>query len=145
MLPSSSGRKRMRPSSPSTSRCSPIPAKVQHRKAKKRAIRRRRIDISCGCSIYVHLNCANHGFTHRGTHHCSSSSEWRVYLDDKQSPIFHNHKPRQETIQHKPRHHLDPDPIQPQPEEGTGDSQVFSQLPSLDEFTASDWSFLKSL
>ncbi|CAI26272.1 AC2 [Tomato leaf curl Madagascar virus-Androy [Madagascar:Toliary:2001]] len=135
----------MRPSSPSTSHCSQVPIKVQHRIAKKRTIRRKRVDLDCGCSYYLHIDCSNHGFTHRGTHHCSSGTEWRVYLGDKQSPLFHDHQPRNKAIQHEPRHHQHPDRIQPQPQEGIGDSQMFSQLQGLDDLTASDWSFLKGI
>nr|QGA69828.1 transactivator protein [Ocimum golden mosaic virus] len=135
----------MQPSSPSTSHSTQVPIKVQHRIAKKKAIRRKRIDLHCGCSYYLHIDCINHGFTHRGTHHCTSSKEWRFYLADKQPPIFHNNQPRQETIQQQPRHHISPDKIQPQHEEGVGDSQMFSEFPGLDDLTASDWSFLKSL
>ncbi|CAI26284.1 AC2 [Tomato leaf curl Comoros virus] len=135
----------MQHSSPSTSHSTQLPIKVQHRIAKKKAVRRRRVDLDCGCSYYLHINCIDHGFSHRGTHHCSSSTEWRVYLGDTKSPIFQDYRPRQPAIQHAPRHHISPDKIQPQPEEGTGDSQMFSQLQGLDELTASDWSFLKRI
>nr|AGZ95036.1 transcriptional activator protein [Tomato leaf curl Sudan virus] len=135
----------MQHSSPSTSRCSQIPIKVQHKLAKKKPVRRRRVDLDCGCSYYIHINCINHGFTHRGTHHCSSSKEWRFYLGDKQSPLFQDHQPRQQAIQHEQRRNFDTNPIQSQHQEGVGDSQMFSQLPNLDELTASDWSFLKSI
>nr|ALN12529.1 trap [Tomato leaf curl Sudan virus]UCC70396.1 AC2 [Chilli leaf curl virus]ALN12535.1 trap [Tomato leaf curl Sudan virus]ALN12541.1 trap [Tomato leaf curl Sudan virus]ALN12547.1 trap [Tomato leaf curl Sudan virus] len=135
----------MQPSSPSTSHCSQVPIKVQHKLAKKKIIRRRRVDLDCGCSYYLHINCSNHGFTHRGTHHCSSSREWRIYLGDKQSPLFQDHQPRREAIQQEPRYHFNTNPIQSQHKEGTGDSQMFSQLPNLDNLTASDWSFLKSI
>nr|AGN52708.1 TrAP [Tomato leaf curl Sudan virus]AGN52714.1 TrAP [Tomato leaf curl Sudan virus] len=135
----------MQPSSPSTSHCSPVPIKVQHKIAKKQPIRRKRVDLDCGCSYYLHINCINYGFTHRGTHHCSSNREWRFYLGDKQSPIFQDNRTQREAISNEPRHHFHADKIQPQHQEGTGDSQVFSQLPNLDDLTASDWSFLKSI
>nr|AEG89798.1 transcription activator protein [East African cassava mosaic virus-Kenya] len=135
----------MPPSSPSTSHCSQVPIKVQHRTAKNRALRRRRVDLECGCSFYLHIDCINHGFSHRGTHHCASSKEWRFYLGNNKSPLFRNHQPRQEAWEHEPRHHHTPDTFQPQPPEGIGDSQVFSQLQGLDDLTASDWSFLKSI
>nr|CBJ57255.1 TraP [East African cassava mosaic virus (Uganda variant)] len=135
----------MPPSSPSTSHCSLVPIKVQHRTAKTRAIRRRRVDLECGCSFYLHIDCINHGFSHRGTHHCASSKEWRFYLGHNKSPLFRNHRPRQEAREHEPRHHHTPDTVQPQPSEGIGDSQVFSQLQNMDDLTASDWSFLKSI
>ncbi|ABC87990.1 transcriptional activation protein [Tomato yellow leaf curl Mali virus-[Ethiopia]] len=135
----------MQPSSPSTSHCSQVPIKVQHKIAKKKPIRRRRVDLDCGCTYYLDINCIDHGFTHRGTHHCSSSREWRFYLGDKQSPLFQNNQPRRAAIQHEQRHHFNADKIQSQHQEGTGDSQMFSQLPNLDDLTASDWSFLKSI
>ncbi|AGU13646.1 Transcriptional activator protein [Tomato yellow leaf curl Saudi virus] len=135
----------MQPSSPSTSHCSQVPIKVQHKLAKKKIIRRRRLDLDCGCSYYLHINCTNHGFTHRGTHHCSSGNEWRFYLGDKQSPLFQDHQPQREATQHEQRHNFNTNPIQSQHQEGVGDSQMFSQLPNLDDLTASDWSFLKSI
>nr|AWD30787.1 C3 [Tomato yellow leaf curl virus]AWD30793.1 C3 [Tomato yellow leaf curl virus] len=51
----------------------------------------------------------------------------------------------QRAISNEPRHHFHSDKIQPQHQEGNGDSQMFSQLPNLDDITASDWSFLKSI
>nr|UFP62984.1 AC2 [East African cassava mosaic Malawi virus] len=135
----------MPPSSPSTSHCSQVPIKVQHRTVKNRALRRRRVDLECGCSFYLHIDCFNHGFSHRGTHHCSSSKEWRLYLGNKQIPVFRNPQAPQRTREHEPGHHNSPDTIQSQHQEGIGDSQVFSQLQGLDDLTASDWSFLKSI
>nr|UIK24203.1 transcription activator protein [Tomato yellow leaf curl virus] len=135
----------MQPSSPSTSHCSQVPIKIQHRIAKRKPVRRKRIDLDCGCSYYLHLNCINHGFTHRGTHHCGSSMEWRVYLGDRKSPVFQDNRPLRKAISNEPRHHFNADKIQSQHQEGTGDSQMFSQLPNLDELTASDWSFLKGI
>ncbi|AEG89900.1 transcription activator protein [East African cassava mosaic Cameroon virus-Cameroon] len=135
----------MRSSSPSQSHSSPPPIKARHRQAKIRAPRRRRIDLPCGCSIYRSINCHNHGFTHRGRHWCSSMEEWRIYMGDTKSPIFQNPQPRQHAVQHEPRHHRCPDSVQLQPEESTGDAQVFSQLPDLDSFTSSDLAFLQNL
>nr|UFP63037.1 AC2 [East African cassava mosaic Malawi virus] len=136
----------MPPSSPSTSHCSQVPIKVQHRTVKNRAVRRRRVDLVCGCSFYLHIDCSNHGFTHRGTHHCASSNEWRVYLGNKQFPVcVHNHQAPTATMEHDPGHHHTPDTVQSQHQEGTGDSQGFLQLQGLDDLTASDWSFLKSI
>nr|UFP63055.1 AC2 [East African cassava mosaic Malawi virus] len=135
----------MPPSSPSTSHCSQVPIKVQHRTVKNRALRRRRVDLECGCSFYLHIDCINHGFSHRGTHHCASSKEWRFYLGNNKSPLFRNPQPRHGTREHAPGYHPTPDTVQPQHQEGTGDSQVFSQLQGLDDLTASDWSFLKSI
>nr|AGT59213.1 AC2 protein [Tomato yellow leaf curl virus] len=135
----------MQSSSPSTSHCSQVSIKVQHKIAKKKPIRRKRVDLDCGCSYYLHINCNNHGFTHRGTHHCSSSREWRFYMGDKQSPLFQDNRTQPEAISNEPRHHFHSDKIQPQHQEDIGDSQMFSQLPNLDDITASDWSFLKSI
>ncbi|ALK03609.1 transactivator protein [Whitefly-associated begomovirus 7] len=135
----------MQPSSPSTSHYSPLAVKVLHRNAKKRALRRKRVDLDCGCSFYLHIGCTNHGFTHRGTHHCGSGKEWRFYLGDNKSPLFQDTTTRPEAVQLQQRHNNCPDQVQPQPEEGSGDSQVFSDLPNLDCLTASDWSFLKSI
>ncbi|AFA26440.1 transcription activator protein [Papaya leaf curl virus-[soybean: Lucknow]] len=134
----------MRPSSPSKAHSTQVPIKVQHRLAKK-GNRRRRVDLPCGCSYFIALACHNHGFTHRGTHHCSSSREWRVYLGDSKSPIFQDNRTPQPSIHNERRHNQSPNTVQLQPEESVGDAQVFSSLPNLDDFTASDWSFLKGL
>nr|WBU87207.1 transcriptional activator protein [Papaya leaf curl virus] len=134
----------MRPSSPSKAHSTQVPIKVQHRLAKK-GIRRRRVDLDCGCSYYLSINCRNHGFTHRGTHHCSSSTEWRVYLGDSKSPLFQDIGAPQQSIQHDRRHNDNTNTVQSQPEESVGDTQMFSELPNLDDFTASDWSFLKGI
>nr|AYA62491.1 AC2 [Ageratum yellow vein China virus] len=135
----------MQNSSPSTAHCTQVPIKVQHRIAKKRPIRRRRVDLPCGCSYYLGLNCASHGFTHRGTHHCSSSREWRVYLDNQKSPLFQDNPAPRETIPDQQRHHHSTSPVQPQPEESVGNTPVFSELPGLDSLTTSDLAFLKSI
>nr|CAJ98460.1 AC2 protein [Malvastrum leaf curl virus] len=135
----------MRPSSPSKSHSTQVPIKVQHRLAKKKPIRRRRVDLPCGCSYYSSINCADHGFTHRGTTHCNSIREWRVYLDGQKSPIFQDNQTPRETISEEPRHHHSTSPIQLQPEESVGDTQMFSNLPNLDSFTSSDLAFLKSI
>ncbi|AIO11240.1 transcriptional activator protein [Begomovirus andrographis] len=135
----------MPPSSPSKAHSTQVPIKVRHRAAKRRAIRRKRVDLPCGCSYYVHINCHNHGFTHRGVHHCSSGREWRVYLGDSKSPVFQDNTTPQQAIPNEPRHHQHPDPVQSQPEEGSGDTQVFSGLQDLHSFTSSDWAFLKSI
>ncbi|QIC52929.1 transcriptional activator protein [Bean latent virus] len=127
----------MRNSSSST----PPSIKPQHRFAKRRAVRRRRIDLECGCSIFLHINCFNHGFTHRGTHHCASSREWRFYLGGAKSPLFQDNKSRGSTVL------LDediphPDKVQPQPEEGSGSTQSVSKFPSLDDIDSSFWNDL---
>ncbi|ACN42979.1 Trap [Bean golden mosaic virus-[Brazil:SAdG 7:soybean:2008]] len=124
----------MRNSSSST----PPSIKVQHRAAKKRAIRRRRVDLECGCTIYVHINCYGHGFTHRGTHHCTSSGEWRVYLGDIKSPLFQDVQRRRSTI-HNDQSIPPPNTVQPQPQEQTGSTQGFPEFPSLDDISSSFW------
>nr|AWW25148.1 TrAP [Alternanthera yellow vein virus] len=134
----------MRPSSPSTSHCTQVPIKVQHRLAKRKP-RRRRVDLRCGCSLYISIYCHNYGFTHRGTHHCSLGREWRVYLGINKSPVFQDHQTRQQTIPTGTRHHYSSDTVQLQPAEGFGDTQMFSDLPDLDSLTTSDIEFLKGL
>nr|AWK29921.1 transcription activator protein [Tomato leaf curl Gujarat virus] len=134
----------MRHSSPSQSHCTQVPIKVQHKLAKTWTIRRR-VDLECGCSYYVPSTCHNHGFTHRGTHHCSSGNEWRVYLAGPKSPIFQNLRARPPAILDEPRHHHRQSTVQSQPQESVGDTEVFSGLQNLDDLTTSDWSFLKSI
>ncbi|QGV12712.1 transcriptional activator protein [Begomovirus myanmarense] len=134
----------MQPSSPSKAHSTQVPIKVKHRIA-KRGIRRRRVDLDCGCSYFIALRCHGYGFTHRGTHHCSSSREWRVYLGDSKSPLFQDIRAPQPAISGEPRHHHRPNTVQLQPEESSGSAQVFSSLPNLDDFTASDWEFLEGL
>nr|WNT94928.1 transcription activator protein [Tomato leaf curl Karnataka virus] len=134
----------MRSSSPSKAHSTQVPIKVKHRLAKK-GNRRRRVDLPCGCSYFIALACHDHGFTHRGTHHCRSSREWRVYLGDSQSLIFQDNRASQPAIRDEPRHHHRPSTVQSQPEESVGDTQMFPSLPNLDDLTASDWSFLKGI
>nr|AJW80805.1 AC2 [Tomato leaf curl Karnataka virus] len=134
----------MQSSSPSKAHSTQVPIKVQHRLAKKRT-RRRRVDLPCGCSYFIALACHNHGFTHRGTHHCNSSREWRVYLGDSKPPIFQDNRAPQPAIPDESRHHHRPNTVQSQPEESVGDTQMFPSLPNLDDLTASDWSFLKGI
>nr|QBM00966.1 transcription associated protein [Mesta yellow vein mosaic virus] len=134
----------MRSSSPLKDHCTQVPIKVQHREAKKRN-RRRRVDLECGCSYYLSINCFNHGFTHRGTHHCSSSMEWRLYLGSTKSPLFQDPKPRGLSLLEQDGHNNNQDPIQLQPSESSGSAQVFYDLPGLDDLTPSDWSFLKGI
>ncbi|CAD79314.1 Trans-activating protein [Dicliptera yellow mottle virus] len=124
----------MRSSSPS--HCPSI--KPIHKRAKKRAIRRRRVDLNCGCSIYIHINCANHGFTHRGNHHCSSSNEWRFYLGSSKSPLFQDTPSRGSNV-HTQQGVSPSNQVQLQPSEEIGSSQSLLQLPSLDDFSDSFW------
>ncbi|UWT60789.1 transcription activator protein [Papaya leaf curl distortion virus] len=132
----------MRPSSPSVSHSTQVPIKVQHRLAKK-GIRRKRVDLDCGCSYYVHINCRNHGFTHRGTHHCSSGDEWRLYLGGAKSPLFQDHGPQRPTVQPAMGHNNRPDTVQPQPEESVGTTSMLDGFQNLDDLTASDLAFLE--
>nr|CAM84531.1 AC2 protein [Pepper yellow vein Mali virus]CAM84537.1 AC2 protein [Pepper yellow vein Mali virus] len=135
----------MQPSSPSTGHSTQVPIKVIHRRAKTKAIRRKRIDLDCGCSYYLHIDCINHGFTHRGITHCNSMREWRLYLDNQKSPLFQNNQAPRETIQQTMGHNPHTNPIQPQFEESIGDTPVLSGLPDLDSLTTSDLAFLKSI
>nr|WBQ68027.1 transcriptional activator protein [Squash leaf curl China virus] len=120
-------------------------AKESLPKKKKKSIRRRRIDLQCGCTYYMSINCHDHGFTHRGVHHCGSRNEWRVYLERPKSTLFQNIETRQQTLPGRPRHNQSADNVQPQSAESSGDSQMFSNLPNLDGLTPSDWDFLESL
>ncbi|QOI11359.1 transactivation protein [Cnidoscolus blistering yellow mosaic virus] len=121
-----------------SSSSTPPSIRSKHKIAKQRAIRRRRIDTECGCTIYVHINCRDHGFTHRGNHHCASSTEWRVYLGCTKSPLFQDHTCRGSTL-HEQQSLPRPDQVQPQPEESIGSPQVLPQLPSLDDISDSFW------
>nr|ANS14388.1 AC2 [Papaya leaf curl virus] len=134
----------MRPSSPSKAHSTQVPIKVKHRLA-KRGTRRRRVDLPCGCSYFIALACHDHGFTHRGTHHCSSSREWRVYLGDSKPPIFQDNRTPKRPIPNEKEHHHSSVTVQSKPEESVGNTQMFPSLPNLDDLTASDWSFLKGI
>nr|ABG26104.1 TrAP protein [Sida leaf curl virus]WEM04221.1 AC2 protein [Sida leaf curl virus] len=135
----------MRRSSPSQSHCTQVPIKIEHQKVRKKYNRRKRVDLECGCTYFRSLNCHNHGFTHRGIHHCSSSDEWRIYLGYGKSPVFQDPRPPGQAVPPQPRHHNGPSEVQPQPEESLGDSQMFHNLPDLDSFTSSDMAFLEGL
>nr|CRI68266.1 Transcriptional activator protein [Pepper golden mosaic virus] len=105
--------------------------KAQHRIAKKRPIRRRRIDLNCGCSIFFHINCANNGFTHRAEHYCASCREFRFYLGGSKSPIF------QDTSRGGTADHQTPDlphriSDQPQPKSSISSPQSIPPFPSLE-------------
>nr|AYW01261.1 Transcriptional Activator Protein [Cucurbit leaf crumple virus] len=123
---------------PSSSSSKAPSIKAQHRAAKTRAIRRRRIDLDCGCSIYLHLNCADYGFSHRGTHHAVSGREFRFYLGRTKSPLFQDIPRRGSTI-HNNEDIPHPDQIQPQPQESTKSSQSIPELPNLDDIMSSFW------
>ncbi|ADF58309.1 transactivator protein TrAP [Okra yellow mosaic Mexico virus - [Herissantia:Colima 1]] len=124
----------MQSSSPSY----PPSIKLAHRQAKRKSIRRRRIDLECGCSIYFHIGCTGHGFTHRGTHHCTSGREWRLYLGDRKSPIFQD-VPSRGTIVYENQSIPRSDTVQPQPEESVASPQSLPELPSLDDIDDSFW------
>ncbi|QHB15492.1 AC2 [Papaya begomovirus 2] len=120
-----------------SSSSTPPSIKPAHRIAKTR-IRRRRIDLNCGCSIYQHIDCAHHGFTHRGEHHCVSGREFRFYLGNSKSPLFQAGECRRPTMdehQNLPR----TNPVQPQPQEGIGSTQSLPELPNLDDTDSSFW------
>nr|QEY87973.1 transcriptional activator [Tomato leaf curl Palampur virus] len=119
-------------------------AKTSRPKKKKKNIRRRRVDLQCGCSYYISITCHDHGFGPREIHPCGPSKGWREFLDRSNSPVFHHFETPQETLPHQPRHYNSPNTVQPQPEESTGASQVFSNIPDLDGLTPSDWAFLES-
>lgn len=114
-----------------SSTSTPPSIKSAHRIAKSRG-RRKRLDLQCGCSYYFHTNCYNYGFTHRGLHYCNSSTEWRSYLGIKKSIVFEddtrwiNDGVDRRDLQH-------PDPIQPQSEKITGNTQMLPQLQDLDD------------
>nr|UFT26557.1 transactivator protein [Bean leaf crumple virus] len=116
----------------------PPSIKTQHRITKRRAIRRRRIDLNCGCSIFLHINCADNGFTHRGEHHCASGREFRFYLGSSKSPLFQD-EPRRGSNIHKDQDISHPNPVQPQPQEDAGSTQSIHELPSLDDISSSFW------
>nr|ACV60534.1 AC2 protein [Tomato leaf curl Vietnam virus] len=134
----------MRSSSPSKAHSTQVPIKVQHRTAKK-ATRRRKVDLPCGCSYFIALGCANHGFSHRGTTHCNSGREWRINLDGQKSPIFQDNQHDERPFFDEQRHHHNTSPIQLQPEGKRWDTPMCSNLPDLDSFTSSDLRFLKSI
>nr|UYO78066.1 AC2 [Tomato leaf curl New Delhi virus] len=132
----------MQSSSHSRNHSIPV-AKTSLPQKRKKSIRRKRVDLQCGCSYYISINCHDHGFTHRGVHHCGSSREWRVYLDRSKSPVFQNIETRQQAVPDQSRYNQSPNTVQPQPAESPGASQVFSNFPSLDGLTPSDWDFLE--
>nr|QGL54783.1 transcription activator protein [Chilli leaf curl virus] len=134
----------MRPPTPSKGLFTQVTTKRDHRLA-KRGTRRRRVDIDCGCTYFIAPRCHGYGYTHRGTHHCSTGREWRVYLGDNKSPPFQDNRAPQPAIPEEPRHHPRADTVQSQPEESVGDTQMFYNLPNLDDITATDWTFQKGI
>ncbi|ANY43213.1 transactivator protein [Croton golden mosaic virus] len=126
-----------------SSSSTPLSIKKQPRQTKKKVIRRRRIDLQCGCSIYQHIDCTGHGFTHRGAHHCTSGREWRLYLGNNKSPIFQDQRSRGSTI-HTNEDISCTNTVQPQPEEPIASTQSLPELPSLDDFSDNFWDELFS-
>ncbi|WAB58490.1 transcription activator protein [Cajanus scarabaeoides yellow mosaic virus] len=141
------GLSRMRSSTPSKNHCSPPSIKAQHRFAKKkqRAIRRRRIDLPCGCSFYAHIDCHKYGFTHRGTHHCLSSEQWRLYLGNNKSPIFQGPHPRVTVGHYNDEPNGGTNNVQPPAEESVGDAQVFPGLDDIPSFQDDFWADLDNI
>nr|QZX45765.1 transcription activator protein [Chilli leaf curl virus] len=134
----------MRPSSPWRAPSTQVPIKVKHRLAKTGTMRRG-FDLDRGWSYFIALRCHRHGFTDRRTHQCSSSRECRVYLGDNKSTVFQDNRAPQPASPEDPRHHNSPSTVQSHPEESVADTPMFSNLPNLDDLTASDWSFLKGI
>nr|BAS69603.1 transcriptional enhancer protein [Jatropha leaf curl virus] len=90
-------------------------------------------------------NCANHGFTHRGTHHCSSFEQWRLYLDRPKSSVLPTPQSHEQALPPRTGHHTPPNTIQLQSQASTTDTQVLPELQSWDSFRDSDWDVLRSL
>ncbi|CAF29512.1 AC2 protein [Horsegram yellow mosaic virus] len=129
----------MRNSTPSKNHSSPPSIKAQHRVAKKRAIRRSRIDLTCGCSYYIHINCRNYGFSHRGQHHCSSTQEWRLYLGGAKSPLFQD--PSTSSNGSRVPNDRDPNPpnVQPRTEESIADAQMLPRPEAVPLYDDDFW------
>nr|WDV40268.1 transcriptional activator protein [Mungbean yellow mosaic India virus] len=145
MLRLNRGLQNKQNSAPTKNHCSPPSIKIQHRVAKKRAIRRSRIDLTCGCSYYIHINCRNYGFSHRGVHHCSSTQEWRLYLGGAKSPLFQDHAPQSNSSRVQNDGDQAAHNVQPQVEESTGDAQVLPGLEALPLFDGDFWDDLIDL
>ncbi|AAU29405.1 TrAP protein [Corchorus yellow vein virus - [Hoa Binh]] len=134
------GPRRTPSTSPSRSLSTAPSIKPRHRHAKK-VVRRRRIDLECGCTIYVSISCREDGFTHRGTHHCVSGREFRFYLGGSKSPLFQDNR----RLGIQPEEHTNvPDPVQPQLAEASSSSQVFPEFPHLDDIQLADQEFFSS-
>nr|ATO88002.1 AC2 [Tomato leaf curl New Delhi virus] len=56
----------MQSSSHSKNHSIPV-AKTSLPHKRKKSIRRRRVDLPCGCTYYISINCHDDGFTHRGS------------------------------------------------------------------------------
>ncbi|KAL6952808.1 hypothetical protein U1Q18_010687 [Sarracenia purpurea var. burkii] len=93
-------------------------------------VRRRRIDLLCGCTIYVHINCANDGFTHRGHNHAIANAHWRVILGFEESSLHQgNRQGYNKPVELSVLHHNN---VQPQLEESTESPQGSIPLPDMD-------------
>ncbi|ADG36412.1 transcriptional activator protein [Soybean mild mottle virus] len=135
----------MRSSTPSKSHCSPPNIKAQHRDAKRhRATRRRRIDCPCGCSIYVHLDCTDHGFSHRGVTHTIGTRAWRVYLGGEQSPLFQTPPGRLWGDGSPIRRDEHSNNVQQLCQEEVGDSQMLPGFKDLSPLTESELEIFSS-
>ncbi|KAL6961858.1 hypothetical protein U1Q18_043448 [Sarracenia purpurea var. burkii] len=104
--------------------------KQLHQRSKKRSIRRRRIDLFCGCTIYVHINCANDGFTHRGGTHAIANAHWRV-IPGIEEPTLHQGNREDDGLQLEPSI-PDDNNVQPQSPQRTEPAQGSIPFPDLD-------------
>ncbi|KAL6994243.1 hypothetical protein U1Q18_012350 [Sarracenia purpurea var. burkii] len=121
----------MHPSSSSHNHYSPPKNQKQlHQRAKKRSIRRRRIDLFCGCTIYVRINCANDGFTHRGDTHAIANAHWRVILGIEKPSLHQANRERYgQPVESSSPHDNN---VQPQPPQRTQSPQGSIPFPDLD-------------
>ncbi|OMO58125.1 Geminivirus AL2 coat protein, MSV type [Corchorus capsularis] len=134
------GPRRTSSTSPSKIHFTSPPIKTLHR-ASKKVVRRRRIDLQCGCSIYVGIACRNDGFTHRGAHHCISGREFRFYLGGSKSPAFQDNVCNRSRCETPAR---DADTVQPQPQESSSTAQVLPEFQGLDDLQMEDFEFLSN-
>lgn len=108
----------------------PPSQKPAHRAAKHR---RRRIDCGCGCSIYFRLECASHGFSHRGTTCAPAGNYWRLLLVSQEPAILSNNGRSNTTVVPiQPRLQV-ADTVQQHSQESIGSSPMLSQFPGLDD------------
>lgn len=114
-------------------------------KFKRNGVRRRRLDFECGCSAYVKLDCRHMGFTHGGVTQCASIQQWRLYLDDKKSPIFQGIETLQQALWPNDRRDTPSSAIQQSSQKTVESTQMLDNFSSLDDLTASDLALLESL
>ncbi|CAP78912.1 AC2 protein [Ageratum yellow vein virus - [G129]] len=135
----------MQNSSPSTAHCTQVPIKVQHRIAKRKPIRRRRVDLTCGCSYYFGIDCANHGFSHRGNYSLQLNARVACIPGRSKIPYISRYPSTTRdhstttTTSYRSKYNSSTT------EESVGNTPVFSELPDLDSLTTSDLAFLKSI